>query len=118
VAQSIPPLRQPAAVLADPGQRTPSEHLAHAATGVVYASKSDVGISLETNLDQAKTSVAADEATQQALESEIQKAGVQLTQMTNNGVTLDRLQRQVENDKGGLPFLRAQERRGAHRTGS
>jgi uncharacterized protein involved in exopolysaccharide biosynthesis len=79
---------------------------------------SPMWVSLETNLDQAKTSVAADEATQQALESEIQKAGVQLTQMTNNGVTLDRLQRKSKTTRGGLPFLRAQERRDAHRTGS
>jgi uncharacterized protein involved in exopolysaccharide biosynthesis len=67
-------------------------------------------VSLETNLDQAKTSVAADDATQQALESEIQKAGVQLTQMTNNGVTLDRLQRIVENDKEAyLSYVRKSE---------
>jgi uncharacterized protein involved in exopolysaccharide biosynthesis len=58
-----------------------------------------VWVSLDTSLEHAKTSVAANEATQAALQDEIQKNDADLTQMTNNGVTLGRLERQVSADK-------------------
>lgn len=58
-----------------------------------------VWVSLDTNLEQAKTTAAADQATRTALENEIQKIGGELIQMTDNSVTLDRLERQVTTDK-------------------
>jgi uncharacterized protein involved in exopolysaccharide biosynthesis len=58
-----------------------------------------IWVSLETNLEQAETRVAADGATQQTLADEIQKTGGDLTRMTNSGVALGRLERQVAADK-------------------
>ncbi|HZP44960.1 MAG TPA: GumC family protein [Candidatus Binataceae bacterium] len=54
---------------------------------------------LSTELDRAKTNVVADQATQQALQAEIAKTEADLTTMTNNGVQLARLERQVAADK-------------------
>jgi uncharacterized protein involved in exopolysaccharide biosynthesis len=58
-----------------------------------------VWVSLDTSLEQAKTSVAADDATLTALRNEIQKTDSDLAQMTNSGVAHDRLERQVGTDK-------------------
>jgi polysaccharide biosynthesis protein PslE len=58
-----------------------------------------VWVSLDTSLEQAKTNVAADDATLTALRSEIQKTESDLAQMTNSGVTHDRLEQQVTTDK-------------------
>lgn len=58
-----------------------------------------VWVALDTSLEHARTNVAADQATEAALQSEIQKTDADLTQMTNNGVIVDRLERQVASDK-------------------
>lgn len=54
---------------------------------------------LDTDLDKAKTSVAANQATQVALQEEIKQADVDVMRMTNNGVIYDQLKRQVSADK-------------------
>lgn len=58
-----------------------------------------IWVTLDTNLEQSKTSSSADKATQEALANEIQQARADLTQITNNGIALDRLQRKVTADK-------------------
>jgi uncharacterized protein involved in exopolysaccharide biosynthesis len=69
-----------------------------------------IWVSLDTNLEQAKTAVSANDATQTALQSEIQKTNGDLTQITNNGVTLTRLERQVGTDKEAyLSYVRKNE---------
>src|SRR6202011_1949470 len=56
-------------------------------------------ISMSTRLEQTKTNVAADEATQAALQKQIDDVRAEVTSMTNNGVALERLQRRVLADK-------------------
>ncbi len=69
-----------------------------------------VWVAMDTNLEQAKTSIAANEATQAALQNEIQKGAADLTQITNNGVALNRLERQVAADKEAyLSYVRKNE---------
>jgi uncharacterized protein involved in exopolysaccharide biosynthesis len=69
-----------------------------------------VWVSVDTSLEQAKTGAAAAGATQSALQSEIQKTNAELTQMTNNGVPLERLERQVATDKEAyLSYVRKSE---------
>lgn len=69
-----------------------------------------VWVTLNTNHEQAKTNAAGDQATQTALASQIQKTGYDLTNLTNNGVVLDRLQRQVAADKEAyLSYVRKSE---------
>ncbi len=58
-----------------------------------------VWVTIDTNLEQAKASVAAEEASEAALQSEIQQGANDLTQITNNGVALSRLERTVAADK-------------------
>ena len=58
-----------------------------------------IWVTLDTNLEQSKTNAAAFQATQATLAKEIQQGRDSLTQITNNGVALDRLQRQVAADK-------------------
>jgi uncharacterized protein involved in exopolysaccharide biosynthesis len=69
-----------------------------------------VWVSVDTSLEQAKTGAAAAGATQSALQSEIQKTNAELAQMTNGGVTLERLERQVATDKEAyLSYVRKSE---------
>jgi len=69
-----------------------------------------IWVTLDTNLEQAKTSAAAARATETALASEIQQAGKDVTQITNNGVTLDQLERRVAADKEAyLSYVRKSE---------
>jgi uncharacterized protein involved in exopolysaccharide biosynthesis len=69
-----------------------------------------VWVSVDTSLEQAKTGAAASGATQSVLQNEIQKTNIELTQMTNNGVTLERLERQVVTDKEAyLSYVRKSE---------
>jgi tyrosine-protein kinase Etk/Wzc len=69
-----------------------------------------VWVTLDTSLEQAKTSAASGEATQNALQGEIEKTDTELTQITNNGVVLDRLERQVAADKEAyLAYVRKSE---------
>jgi uncharacterized protein involved in exopolysaccharide biosynthesis len=59
-----------------------------------------IWVTLDTSREQAKVSVAVNEATDQVLTQEIQKARGDITGITNAGVELARLQRQVDTDKG------------------
>ena len=69
-----------------------------------------VWVTIDTNLQQAKASVAAEEATQTTLQSEIQQGANDLTQITNNGVALSRLERTVSADKEAyLSYVRKNE---------
>jgi uncharacterized protein involved in exopolysaccharide biosynthesis len=75
-----------------------------------------VWVSLDTTREQAKTSAAASEATQGALQSEMQKAHEDLTRMTDDGVELERLQRQAATQREAyLSYVRkSEEARTAH----
>jgi uncharacterized protein involved in exopolysaccharide biosynthesis len=75
-----------------------------------------IWVSLDTSLEQAKTSVGAAQATHTALQGEIDKLNNDLTQITNNGVALDRLQRRVTTDQQAyLSYVRkTEEARTAH----
>jgi uncharacterized protein involved in exopolysaccharide biosynthesis len=69
-----------------------------------------VWVSLDTNLEQAKTAEASDQATATALASQIRRLQDQINQTTNNAVLLGRLQRQVASDKEAyMSYLRKSE---------
>jgi uncharacterized protein involved in exopolysaccharide biosynthesis len=58
-----------------------------------------VWVTVDQDLDKAQTSAASLQATQTALNQEIQQMRQQLTDMVNNGLEIDRLSRQVATDK-------------------
>ena len=69
-----------------------------------------VWVTVDTNFEQAKTNAAALAASQNALRDEIQKSRDELTQMVNNAVQVDRLERQVATDKEAyLSYVRKSE---------
>ncbi|MGH7934195.1 MAG: GumC family protein [Candidatus Binataceae bacterium] len=69
-----------------------------------------VWVTLEQNLEQAKTSNAAGSATATALANEINQAHAELIQMDNNAVSMERLQSQVNTDQEAyLSFVRKSE---------
>jgi uncharacterized protein involved in exopolysaccharide biosynthesis len=58
-----------------------------------------VWVTLDTSLEQAKTTEETNQATASALASQIRQAQDNLNQMSNNAVLFDRLLRQVSSDK-------------------
>jgi uncharacterized protein involved in exopolysaccharide biosynthesis len=58
-----------------------------------------VWVTLDTNLEQAKTAEASDQASIKALTGQIQGLQDQINQMTNNAVILARLERQVATER-------------------
>jgi uncharacterized protein involved in exopolysaccharide biosynthesis len=69
-----------------------------------------IWVTLDTNLEQARTAEATDEATVTALTGQIRHLQNQINQMTDDGIVLGRLQRQVAADKEAyLSYLRKSE---------
>jgi uncharacterized protein involved in exopolysaccharide biosynthesis len=58
-----------------------------------------VWVTLDTNLEQAKTTEASQKAAVKALASQIQDVQAQINQLTDNGVVLAQLERQVMADR-------------------
>lgn len=58
-----------------------------------------IWVTIKSDLAQAKTQAAASSAARQSLEAEIAKARSQLSEMTDNGLQIQRLERQVTADK-------------------
>ncbi len=58
-----------------------------------------VWVTLDTNLEQAKTTEASQEAAVKALTGQVQSVEGQINQITNNGVVLAQLERQVGADR-------------------
>jgi uncharacterized protein involved in exopolysaccharide biosynthesis len=58
-----------------------------------------VWVTLDTNLEQAKTAEASDQASIKALTGQIQSLQDQINQMTNNAVILARLERQAGTER-------------------
>jgi polysaccharide biosynthesis protein PslE len=58
-----------------------------------------VWVTLDTNLEQAKTTEESDQAAVKALTGQIQGTQDQINQMSNNGVVLAQLERQVGADR-------------------
>jgi uncharacterized protein involved in exopolysaccharide biosynthesis len=69
-----------------------------------------VWVTLDTNLEQAKTTEASEQAALKALTSQIQDVQAQINQLTNHGVTLAELERQVIADREAyMSYLRKSE---------
>jgi len=58
-----------------------------------------VWVSMDTSLEQSRTSAAADQATLNVLGSQIAALRAEVNQMSTNAVEFDRLQRQVDTDR-------------------
>jgi uncharacterized protein involved in exopolysaccharide biosynthesis len=69
-----------------------------------------VWVTVDSNLERSRTNQAAVDAGQKTLSDEIRAGRDELTQMVNNAVVVDRLERQVANDKEAyLSFVRKAE---------
>ena len=69
-----------------------------------------VWVTLDQNLEQAQANAASLQASHEVLGKQAQTMNAQLTDMVNNGVEIDRLQRQVTNDKDAyLAYVRKSE---------
>jgi uncharacterized protein involved in exopolysaccharide biosynthesis len=69
-----------------------------------------VWVTLDQSLEQAQANAASLQASHAVLDKQAQAMNGQLTDMVNNGVAIDRLQRQVANDKDAyLAYVRKSE---------